>query len=177
MIRRIVSLETRMEIQIIDGPTIEIAADGSQLEQALINLIRNAVESTLETQGDVTVSWRVQASTHRKTAPAEPDAATTEPNTKTLSQVIRPSDLQGSFEHLELMIDDQGPGIANRQNLFVPFYTTKPEGSGIGLVLSRCIAEAHGGTLTLESRADGPGCRATLRLPFHIRDGASQERD
>jgi signal transduction histidine kinase len=67
-------------------------------------------------------------------------------------------------ERLELWVDDEGPGISNPANLFVPFYTTKPNGSGIGLVLSRQIAEAHGGSLELENRSGG-GCRALLRLP------------
>ena len=65
----------------------------------------------------------------------------------------------------ELWIDDEGSGLTNASNLFVPFFTTKPGGSGIGLVLSRQIAEAHGGTLTLENRGDRRGCRAYLRLP------------
>jgi two-component system nitrogen regulation sensor histidine kinase NtrY len=65
----------------------------------------------------------------------------------------------------ELWIDDEGSGLTNASNLFVPFFTTKPGGSGIGLVLSRQIAEAHGGTLTLENRTDRQGCRAHLRLP------------
>ena len=65
----------------------------------------------------------------------------------------------------ELWIDDEGAGLTNASNLFVPFFTTKPGGSGIGLVLSRQIAEAHGGTLTLENRTDRQGCRAYLRLP------------
>ncbi|MCU1385259.1 MAG: multi-sensor signal transduction histidine kinase [Acidobacteria bacterium] len=65
----------------------------------------------------------------------------------------------------ELWIDDEGSGLTNASNLFVPFFTTKPGGSGIGLVLSRQIAEAHGGTLTLENRAEQRGCRAYLRLP------------
>jgi len=65
----------------------------------------------------------------------------------------------------ELWIDDEGAGLPNASNLFVPFFTTKPGGSGIGLVLSRQIAEAHGGSLTLENRADRRGCRARLRLP------------
>lgn len=73
--------------------------------------------------------------------------------------------LNGYAEQLELRIDDEGPGLPNRRNLFVPFFTTKPQGSGIGLVLSRQIAEAHGGSLTLENRLPGPGCRARLRLP------------
>jgi nitrogen fixation/metabolism regulation signal transduction histidine kinase len=67
---------------------------------------------------------------------------------------------------LTVWIDDQGAGLSNASNLFVPFFTTKPGGSGIGLVLSRQIAEAHGGSLTLENRSDGPGCRALLRLPI-----------
>ena len=66
---------------------------------------------------------------------------------------------------LEVLVEDDGPGLAKTENLFVPFFTTKKEGTGIGLVLSRQIAEAHGGTLTLGNRAEGSGCRATLRLP------------
>src|SRR3712207_4804788 len=68
-------------------------------------------------------------------------------------------------DHVEIRVEDEGQGIANPANLFVPFFTTKPGGSGIGLVLCRQIAEAHGGTLSLENRRDGPGCEARLRLP------------
>jgi signal transduction histidine kinase len=67
---------------------------------------------------------------------------------------------------LEVRVEDEGPGVASGANLFVPFFTTKPEGSGIGLVLSRQIAEAHGGTITLENRAAGPGSVALVRLPI-----------
>jgi PAS domain S-box-containing protein len=70
-----------------------------------------------------------------------------------------------SDQAVEVRVEDEGPGIPETANLFVPFYTTKPEGSGIGLVLSRQIAEAHGGTLTLENRAAGRGCIARLTLP------------
>lgn len=68
--------------------------------------------------------------------------------------------------HLVLTVRDEGPGLADTSNLFVPFFTTKPKGSGIGLVLSRQIAEAHGGSLTLENRPEGPGCEARLRIPL-----------
>jgi signal transduction histidine kinase len=68
--------------------------------------------------------------------------------------------------HFTLSIEDEGPGLSNTTNLFVPFFTTKPGGSGIGLVLSRQIAEAHGGTLTLTNRRRGTGCEARLQLPL-----------
>jgi len=67
---------------------------------------------------------------------------------------------------MELWVEDEGPGLSNTGNLFVPFFTTKPGGSGIGLVLSRQIAEAHGGSLMLENRDGRTGCRASLRLPL-----------
>jgi signal transduction histidine kinase len=82
----------------------------------------------------------------------------------------------GSSDALELWVDDEGPGLPNTANLFVPFFTTKPGGSGIGLVLSRQIAEAHGGTLTLDNKAIGRGCHATLRLPLVARIQTPESR-
>jgi nitrogen fixation/metabolism regulation signal transduction histidine kinase len=76
-------------------------------------------------------------------------------------------------EWVEIRVDDEGPGLPSTGNLFVPFFTTKPGGSGIGLALSRQIAEAHGGTLTLENRTDRRGTRATLRLPRPHESGAA----
>jgi signal transduction histidine kinase len=80
--------------------------------------------------------------------------------------LIAAEDGQGE---LLVRVADEGPGVANPDNLFVPFFTTKPGGSGIGLVLSRQIAEAHGGTLTLENRPDARGAIATIRIPAAAR--------
>jgi PAS domain S-box-containing protein len=129
-VKRVAALETRLAIRIVGGPDIEIAADGDQLDQLLINLVRNGVDAALQTGGRVSLAWS------RRDGMAE------------------------------LRVEDEGPGIASGANLFVPFFTTKPEGSGIGLVLSRQIAEAHGGTLSVENRQDGTGAVATVRLPL-----------
>ncbi|MBI1722280.1 MAG: PAS domain-containing sensor histidine kinase [Gemmatimonadetes bacterium] len=69
-------------------------------------------------------------------------------------------------DHLDVWVRDDGPGISETANLFVPFFTTKPNGSGIGLALSRQIAEGHGGTLALSNRREGKGCEARVRLPL-----------
>jgi nitrogen fixation/metabolism regulation signal transduction histidine kinase len=130
LVRRVAGLETRVPVAIEPGPEMTAPADPDQLEQLLINLLRNAVDASLETGGAVTLSWKLRSG------------------------------------DLEIRIDDEGPGLSNTANLFVPFFTTKPGGSGIGLVLSRQIAEAHGGVLTLDNRRPGPGCRAHLRLPM-----------
>lgn len=126
---RIVELEKRLAVDSHGGPECTVIADSDQLEQLLINIVRNAVDASLETRGRVTLGWRAMG------------------------------------EWLEVVIDDDGKGLPDTSNLFVPFFTTKPNGSGIGLALSRQIAEAHGGTLTLENRQGTPGCRATLRIP------------
>jgi len=128
-IQRVVSLEKRIAAQVKPGPEAVIQADGDQLEQLFINLLRNAVDAALETGGGVHVRW------------------------------VR----DGSF--VDIMVEDEGPGLPSTSNLFVPFFTTKPGGSGIGLVLSRQIAEAHGGSLTLRNRDGARGCEARLRLP------------
>jgi two-component system, NtrC family, nitrogen regulation sensor histidine kinase NtrY len=130
LVRRVASLETRLPVSVVAGPEIVVQGDNAQLEQLLINLVRNAVDASLETGGAVKSGW---IQTNGK---------------------------------LDIWITDEGHGLASTANLFVPFFTTKTEGSGIGLVLSRQIAEAHGGTLTLENRVDLRGCEARLRLPL-----------
>ncbi len=131
-VRRVAALETRLPVCVSGGPAVVIRADGDQLDQLLINLVRNAVDASLETGGGVTIAWA------------------------------------RSTGMLELRVEDAGPGIGGGSgaNLFVPFFTTKPEGSGIGLVLSRQIAEAHGGSVTLENRRGAAGCVALVRLPI-----------
>lgn len=71
----------------------------------------------------------------------------------------------GTSSHVEVWVEDSGPGLAQTANLFVPFFTTKPKGSGIGLALGRQIAEAHGGSLMLRNRVEHTGCLARVRLP------------
>lgn len=136
LVRRVAALETRLPVTVEAGPDVELMADSDQLEQVLINLIRNAVDASLETGGKVTVRWEREQ-----------------------GQVL-------------LRVLDEGMGIANPGNLFVPFFTTKQGGSGIGLVLCRQIAEAHGGSVQLQNRRGRVGCEVALRIPLGPKNGA-----
>jgi nitrogen fixation/metabolism regulation signal transduction histidine kinase len=126
---RAASFETRIPVHVSAGTPFTVQGDPDQLEQVLINLLRNAADASLATGGGVSIGW------------------------------------QRDGGMLEIWVKDDGQGLSSTANLFVPFFTTKPGGSGIGLVLSRQIAEGHGGALMLENRSDGPGCIARLRLP------------
>jgi two-component system nitrogen regulation sensor histidine kinase NtrY len=129
IVSRAIGLEVRLPVSIVVSPTTSVYADPDQIEQVLINLVKNAVDASLETSGGVRIRW-----------------------SRTVGFV-------------DILIEDEGAGLAQTTNLFVPFFTTKPGGSGVGLVISQQIAESHGGTLTLENRADRTGCVARLRLP------------
>jgi two-component system, NtrC family, nitrogen regulation sensor histidine kinase NtrY len=129
-ITRVVKLETRVKMNLEEGPEITISGDADQLEHLLINLVHNAADAVLEAGKTGSVGWaRIDSQLH-------------------------------------VWVIDDGPGIQNPANVFVPFFTTKQGGTGIGLALSRQIAEGHGGTLTLENRKDARGCEARLRLPL-----------
>lgn len=132
LVRRVAGLEDRLPVTVRAAAPTPLNADPDQLEQLLINIIRNAVDAALETGGRVWIDW------------GQEDAL------------------------LRLTVEDEGPGLPDTANLFVPFFTTKPAGSGIGLVLCRQIAEAHGGTFALERR-DPLGARAVLKLPLALR--------
>jgi len=134
LLEQVAHLETRIPIALQPGPPIHLRADADQLQQLLINLIRNAVEAAISS-----------------TDVASPEVSVTWSTTSTSAV---------------LQIRDNGMGLMNPANLFVPFYTTKPEGSGIGLVLAQQIATAHKGSVTLYNNPDGPGCIAELRLPL-----------
>jgi two-component system nitrogen regulation sensor histidine kinase NtrY len=139
LIERVVLLEQRLPVQLDAGPAVTLHADPDQLEQMFINLLANAVDSTLENAAGngtgnkrpaVRVSWRT------------------------------------ADEQVWVEMEDSGQGIANAENLFVPFYTTKPSGSGVGLALAQQIARGHHGDVMLVNREDGAGARATVRLPL-----------
>lgn len=152
-VRRVAALEPRVPVAVLGGPEAgpgaRVDADPDQLDQLLINLVRNAADAVL-------------ARPPREDGPAV-----------RLAWGLADGDAASGASRVRITVDDDGPGLASTANLFVPFYSTKPDGSGIGLALARQIAEAHGGTVTLENRAPAPGeslgapggCRATVLLP------------
>jgi signal transduction histidine kinase len=147
IVQRVAALEASLPVRVLPSPPTELMVDPDQLEQMLINLMRNAVEAAIETQ-------------HSAPAPitlVNPALTPREPRVVVSWELTE--------KDLVLIIEDNGPGLGNPANVFVPFYTTKPSGSGIGLVLSRQIAEAHGGSIELLNRTDQKGCQARVVLP------------
>ena len=132
LLRQVASVQPPGQVQCASTDGLIVRGDPDQLQQALINLVRNAVEATAA--GAAPVQLRA----------------------------IRGRD-SVTFE-----VEDNGPGVANPDNLFVPFFTTKPGGSGIGLVLARQVADAHSGTLSLGNREDASGCVARLTIPTGV---------
>ena len=140
LVERVAALETRLPVEIVPDGDLEIMIDPDLIEQMLINLVRNAVDAALE-----------QAQSPQAGAEAGPPKVTMR--------------WEHSDRKVALMVEDNGIGLLNPSNAFVPFYTTKPGGSGIGLVLSQQIAEAHGGSIELANRAEARGCLVKVMLP------------
>ena len=147
IVERVAGLETRLRVEVVPGPDVQLMLDPDQCEQMLINLVRNAVEAALEPRQRTNVPPQVKDRTDPYVEPT----------------VVMHWNL--TDKDLTLTVDDNGPGLMNPSNTFVPFYTTKPAGSGIGLVLCRQIAEAHGGSIELLNQTDRKGCRAIVVLP------------
>jgi signal transduction histidine kinase len=135
LVAHVAALESRLSVKVVPGPEIQVLVDPDQMEQVFINLIKNAVDAVL-----------LASEEH-----IGPEAVT-------VVWMVRSRDL-------EIWIRDEGIGLSDTENLFVPFYTTKQSGSGIGLLLSRQIIEAHQGALFLKNRTDRAGCEVEIRLP------------
>jgi two-component system nitrogen regulation sensor histidine kinase NtrY len=143
LLERVVALETRMNVALAAIPEIEVTADPDQFEQLLINLVKNAVEAVISAREDAGASALVEHS-----------AAAVTLSASELSDAIT------------ISVEDSGLGLSNTANLFVPFYTTKKNGSGVGLALVRQIAEGHGGSVSLRNRENARGCVAEVRIPL-----------
>jgi len=130
LVSKVTKLYPEDTVEMITIEDVSLSVDVVQLEQVLINLVKNAVEAIKNTgvSGKVSISW------------------------------------QRVGKNFKLIIVDDGTGVSNPDNLFVPFYTTKAKGSGIGLVLCRQIIEGHGGKLSLVNRAEAKGCLAVIEL-------------
>ena len=148
LVARVAGLETRIKVCVHSGPAVVFVADPDQLEQMLINLVRNAADAVLELSPDRTTSNNL---------PSDSISSVNGDRVRVRWDVTEAD--------VNLLIEDNGPGLLNPANVFTPFYTTKPSGSGVGLVLSRQIAEAHGGRIEISNRNGERGCLVKVVLP------------
>ncbi len=130
LMQRVFSLNAQPNVSLDPGEDCTLRADEAQIEQMVINVLKNAIEAANETKGSVQGGWE-----------------------KTSSDV-------------KIWIQDEGLGIANPENVFVPFFTTKTGGTGIGLAISRQIVEAHRGSIRIANREDRSGCAVIITLPL-----------
>jgi two-component system nitrogen regulation sensor histidine kinase NtrY len=173
LLERVTSLEIRLDVRLLAAPDVDLLADEDQIEQLLINLVRNAVESALtcveeepEPTSAVTLNEAKRSEEPGLSESAQPTSrmapgVSSAPCTPQVTiRAIEEADL------VAIVIEDNGPGLANPDNLFVPLYTTKKSGSGVGLALARQIVEAHGGAIELRNRPNHQGCIAEVRIPL-----------
>jgi two-component system nitrogen regulation sensor histidine kinase NtrY len=211
LLERVISLEIRLDVRLLAAPDVDLLADADQIEQLLINLVRNAVESALTCVEEDPEPAAPTSTTAIQNEPPPPTTvilseptpsttvilneakrregsavAVTSPNNDDIpdkaqrseaprgspSQPMPPCTPQVTIRAIEegdlvaIVIEDNGPGLANPDNLFVPLYTTKKSGSGVGLALARQIVEAHGGAIELRNRPNHEGCTAEVRIPL-----------
>jgi two-component system nitrogen regulation sensor histidine kinase NtrY len=182
LLERVVSLEIRLDVRVLSAPDVELLADADQIEQLLINLVRNAVESALscveeepERPTSASAAESSQSEVLREGANAGEGSVSrstvtvSEPRATRTGPPCAPEVTIQAVEEGELVaivIEDNGPGLANPENLFVPLYTTKKSGSGVGLALARQIIEAHGGAIELRNKPNHEGCTAEVRIPI-----------
>jgi len=229
LLERVVSLEIRLDVRILAAPDMDLLADQDQIEQLLINLVRNAVESAMScieeepepptsaSSADVILNEAQRSEGAVSTGTQQESGAPQNKKAVILSEAsesLRPHLAQQTIQTrvegpaisaettagpmetenratgryrisqrppcapevtiratadtdlVTIAIEDNGPGLANPENLFVPLYTTKKAGSGVGLALARQIVEAHGGAIELRNRPNHQGCTAEVRIPL-----------